>query len=511
MGFLSNVIYWRESGYFDAASHEKWLLHTWSLSVEWQFYIIYPIVLVALKRFLSLENVKRLIVVGTVLGFGFSVVATIKWPNAAYYLLPTRAWEMMMGGVAFLYPWSVSDAKKKALEISGLLLILTSYAFVSSDTPWPGHFALIPIIGSYLMIVANRQSSVITNNKVFQCLGKWSYSIYLWHWPIVVLGYYFNIESWYLYGLPLSVILGFMSFRFIEIFKFQSFSQWFDFWKIKLTYMTAIIFLLGCEVYLNDGHNSIDTTNNEMINKFPDYPEYCHIWGKNIRDINVDSFDCVLNPEKGDPKVLMWGDSYAGALDPFVQNVFRSTSVTSRTTSACFPSLDNNMLGGQPELCRAFREKIKSDLDANRYDVVFMAGRWEMMYRSYQENGLNSLFSAIDVASKSSKVVYVFAQPVLYEKNIYSEYFKVVNGFGVDFKRKDEQPQRLNALIESFITDKNYHNVYFIGRDLIYGGSDVDYTPDGLPFTFDQGHLNIHGSLTVSENFKKSKLYRFLP
>ncbi|MFS1927424.1 acyltransferase family protein [Vibrio breoganii] len=102
MGFLSNVIYWRESGYFDAASHEKWLLHTWSLSVEWQFYILYPIVLVALKKFLSLENLKRLIVIGTILGFVFSVIATMKWPNPAYYLLPTRAWEMMMGGVAFV-------------------------------------------------------------------------------------------------------------------------------------------------------------------------------------------------------------------------------------------------------------------------------------------------------------------------------------------------------------------------------------------------------------------------
>ncbi|MFS1936404.1 acyltransferase family protein [Vibrio splendidus] len=116
MGFLSNVIYWRESGYFDAASHEKWLLHTWSLSVEWQFYILYPIVLVALKKFLSLENLKRLIVIGTISGFVFSVIATMKWPNPAYYLLPTRAWEMMMGGVAFLYPWSVSEVKKKSIR-----------------------------------------------------------------------------------------------------------------------------------------------------------------------------------------------------------------------------------------------------------------------------------------------------------------------------------------------------------------------------------------------------------
>ncbi|MFS1931691.1 hypothetical protein BCU25_022460 [Vibrio cyclitrophicus] len=103
MGFLSNVIYWRESGYFDAASHEKWLLHTWSLSVEWQFYILYPIVLVALKKFLSLENLKRLIVIGTILGF---IQCYRNNEVAKPSLLPTpdRAWEMMMGGVAFFVP-----------------------------------------------------------------------------------------------------------------------------------------------------------------------------------------------------------------------------------------------------------------------------------------------------------------------------------------------------------------------------------------------------------------------
>ena len=93
--FISNVVFWREAGYFDAAAHEKWLLHTWSLSVEWQFYIIYPIALVVFKQLLSLKNLKRLIILGVGIGFLFNVVATIKWPDAAYFLLPTRAWEMM--------------------------------------------------------------------------------------------------------------------------------------------------------------------------------------------------------------------------------------------------------------------------------------------------------------------------------------------------------------------------------------------------------------------------------
>jgi peptidoglycan/LPS O-acetylase OafA/YrhL len=71
MGFLSNITYWKESGYFDAASHEKWLLHTWSLFVEWQFYIIYPIVLVVMRKFMSVKAMKATVLLGTALGFIF--------------------------------------------------------------------------------------------------------------------------------------------------------------------------------------------------------------------------------------------------------------------------------------------------------------------------------------------------------------------------------------------------------------------------------------------------------
>ncbi|GAL07089.1 O-antigen acetylase [Photobacterium aphoticum] len=121
MGFLSNVIYWRESGYFDTASHSKWLLHTWSLSVEWQFYMIYPVVLVLLKKCMSLTNIKRLLVAGTTIGFILSAYATYRWPNPAYFLLPTRAWEMMMGGLhSFTHYRTLKRLVKSTL--SGLVL-----------------------------------------------------------------------------------------------------------------------------------------------------------------------------------------------------------------------------------------------------------------------------------------------------------------------------------------------------------------------------------------------------
>lgn len=152
IGFISNIIYLKESGYFDAASHEKWLLHTWSLSVEWQFYIIYPLALVILRKLISEKTTKTVLLLGTILGFIFCVFSTYKWPDAAYYLLPTRAWEMMMGGIAYLYPFTLNEKKKKVIEWSGLALIASSYAFIDKENSWPGYLALLPVLGSFLKI-----------------------------------------------------------------------------------------------------------------------------------------------------------------------------------------------------------------------------------------------------------------------------------------------------------------------------------------------------------------------
>ncbi|WP_331459163.1 acyltransferase family protein [Pseudoalteromonas sp. NZS11] len=133
ISFLSNITYWTEAGYFDAASHEKWLLHTWSLSVEWQFYIIYPLVLVFIYKFITIKLMNYLIVAATFLGFVLCVFASLNWPNAAYYLLPTRAWEMMIGGVAYLFPIVINNKKKMLLERLGLALIVGSYFIVTKE------------------------------------------------------------------------------------------------------------------------------------------------------------------------------------------------------------------------------------------------------------------------------------------------------------------------------------------------------------------------------------------
>lgn len=358
VSFLSNFIYWREAGYFDAASQEKWLLHTWSLSVEWQFYIIYPLVLLALHKFLSLKVLKLLLIVSTAFGFFFSVVATYKYPNAAYYLFPTRAWEMMIGGVAYLYPFTLQENRKKLLEWVGLILVIASYLLISAENLWPGYLAVFPVLGSFLIIQAQRNDSLITANIVFQKLGAWSYSIYLWHWPLVVAIYRFSLPEYYIYiGMTLSVILGFLSYKYIEKIKFKkNFPTLLSYLKCKPVYIASIVAILSSVLFTTNGAdlNIRQAASSEQA-KFLDHYDAEH---KNLDEaywLKCNTYSslngkgtyetdpiCVKKQSKGG--VFLWGDSHAEALSLGLRTLLKSKEIPfyQKTSAGCNASLHEN-------------------------------------------------------------------------------------------------------------------------------------------------------------------------
>lgn len=216
IGFFSNVVYLNEVGYFDLAAEQKWLLHTWSLSVEWQFYLIYPLLLVVISQLFSKSSIKYFVLCGAVLGYVYCTILTVQSPDTAYYSLATRVWEMLLGGVAFLFPLSLNSGVKKWLEWLAFTLMLCSFLLISEEYAWPGHIAIFPVFGAFLLIQAGRESSVLTGNGVFQTVGKWSYSIYLWHWPILVLDEKFSLNINLLLYLFLTTICAYISFKFFE-------------------------------------------------------------------------------------------------------------------------------------------------------------------------------------------------------------------------------------------------------------------------------------------------------
>ena len=219
LAFLSNIKFWREAGYFDVASHDKWLLHTWSLSVEWQFYLLLPVGLMLLWRLVPRRRVVTRFVGGVlVLSLLLSVIVTTHKPDAAFYLLPTRAWEMLAGGLVFLLGLRPQHRAGRALELAGFGLIMVSAA-TTDATAWPGYHAVVPVLGSCLVLIAARSRSGWTSHAVTQALGRWSYSIYLWHWPVVVALAYLERAGEPIavaLGLGMSVMLGALSYRWVE-------------------------------------------------------------------------------------------------------------------------------------------------------------------------------------------------------------------------------------------------------------------------------------------------------
>lgn len=222
--FLSNIYFWRSAGYFDAAAHEKLLLHTWSLSVEWQFYLLFPLFLVILWKIrpgIKMWCFGGGLILLFVSSFVLSCIATPWKPTPAFYLLPTRAWEMAAGGLVFFAGRGLyfSVFFQKILEGLGWLLIAISFFLFSSDFLWPGGWALIPVAGTVLVMLANNQKSWISSSRLVQWIGTRSYSIYLWHWPLVVTLYYlgYHGNKYFIFmGILISFILGHFSYFFVE-------------------------------------------------------------------------------------------------------------------------------------------------------------------------------------------------------------------------------------------------------------------------------------------------------
>jgi peptidoglycan/LPS O-acetylase OafA/YrhL len=526
MGFVSNIIYWRESGYFDAASHSKWLLHTWSLSVEWQFYMIYPVVLVLLKKCMSLTNIKRLLVVGTVIGFIFSVYATYRWPNPAYFLFPTRAWEMMMGGLAFIYPLhSLKETSKKYFEWVGIALILASYAFISKDSFWPGYLALIPVLGAYLIIIANRSGSVITGNIVMQKVGLWSYSIYLWHWPVVVFGYYFQMQYWEWIGIPISVVLGFCSYKFVESIKFPALSS-ISFKPIttfKPLWMVVSISVVSLAItYSNGVYQRYDPKRVELdklILKGIVMPKrnngYC-FYSSDIVGFKVDKkigINCFLGKKNNRAETLLFGDSYAGHNEPFWDDIFKvnGKSFRSVVTNYCAPSFSSRFTGPMTapfyKQCLLNRAYLKESIENKRYKNIILAGSW---YDVSHEGYLSDLKEVVSLASKKNINVLIMPTPPSYNVNVKSLIEKNILGKQInwaEYKKDYTHDNFVNDEIAKIF--KNYKNVRFISRKALFEKKET-FTVDGIdiPYSLDGGHMSLIGSKKSADYFMRSDEYK---
>lgn len=335
--FLSNDYFFRKSGYFDPDSHKRLLLHTWSLSVEWQFYILYPILIFFVSKF-SLKITPKVIIVFFIISFSYSVLKSYSDPSYAFYMLPSRAWEMLLGGLVY---YAVKQNRCKANKdwcyFLGIFSIVISIFLYSPSTIWPGVAALLPTLGTALIIYAGKES-LPTSNFLFQKMGDWSYSIYLWHWPLAVALLLFDLEQSpaLITGLiSLSVVLGALSYFYIEnpTRKFLTSNNRI---YVSLLILVPIIAMLTVVklIRANEGVSKrlpehIFTVFDQANNKFPGVKK-CHN--------DKAGQDCSYG--EGDLGVIVIGDSHAVSLLGSIVDVVSGGKVLNWAKNGC-PTINN--------------------------------------------------------------------------------------------------------------------------------------------------------------------------
>lgn len=388
--FSSNILFWKETGYFETSAETKPLLHTWSLAVEEQFYILFPPLLAAVWKLggrWAAITISALFCVS----LGVAEIGSAKAPAAAFYLLPARIWELLIGTFAAIAirNRSASIPQKSTAEIGsmiGMTLIAGSIFLFDKSTPFPSAYALLPTVGALLVILFTNPNTLvgkILGHRVLVGIGLISYSAYLWHQPIFAFA---RIAPTQKVGQPtfaalslLTFVLAYFSWKFIES----------PFRNKKQTSPKAVLFLStsGAALFLTIGtYGHISDGNIGRYEK--DVTEYFQT--KNASDEFVWS---EKNKTRGlqfaasKKKILVIGDSNSGDL-------LNTLKATPRANQISFSSLKISVGCGNLFLSREIfnhlieKEKLStcSDNDdltsaKNREliaaaDLVFFASNW---------------------------------------------------------------------------------------------------------------------------------------
>lgn len=501
ISFISNITYWQESGYFDVASQEKWLLHTWSLSAEWQFYIIYPLLLIAMRKFMPIKKMKVTVLCCTVLGFIAGVIITYTWSDAAYFLLPARAWEMLLGGVAYLYPLNIEESKRKLHEWFGLSLILGSYLFISKDNLWPGYLAFIPVMGTFIVIQAKRNDSVFTGNIIFQKIGTWSYSIYLWHWPVVVLGYYFEFKNWAYIGIPISIFLGWLSFKYIESMKRDILLTW---KKLPSIFAVGCFLFVGIIGAISYSYISYEIENDpKRTDAFiigHNYYEKSHLKFNNAKEVTYFNGATDNNAD-----FIFIGDSHSAHYSYGIS--VGKLKIVHIWQSSCLGFIDYTTKPYASWMDEKWKRKcanLYKSVDINKEIPVIIAQNWgirevicisekcllsDKTYTELIENQLQKLFSYI-----GDRKIFIIGQVPAPQKSMILCTKKRINSCDETTTEFNGNTVKMNTFLNK-ISNHN-SNVYFINpfQAVCTDGNSCQTIINGKNIFFDNGHLSAYGS-----------------
>ena len=386
-GSASNFYFWRHSGYFDSPTSNP-LLHTWSLGVEEQFYIVFPLVLVLIRKLFP-ERLRTAVIVLFFLSLAYSAWLVYPHPITAFYMLSTRAWELLMGTALSLgmFPRLKNPVARNLASAAGLALIALADFTYSNSTVFPGLSAVAPCLGSALIIGAGESGPSLVGRflawRPIVFIGLISYSLYLWHWPIIVIQH-LGVFGPMQHGLVAisSLIMAILSWWFVER----------PFRKGPLRLGGRALFTsAGVVMLLFFAVSGYFIASGGIRGRFSPQAEHVASYlGKTSRDYELTRFpDCFLyenatfadfkpsvclNPDPAKKKTyLLLGDSHSAVIWAALAKSLPDANILQATATPCEPFL--HPVGSKP--CKQLMDFIfQQYLPAHPIDALFLSERW---------------------------------------------------------------------------------------------------------------------------------------
>lgn len=420
-----NIYLWRTAGYFTAHAAYQPLLHTWSLGVEEQFYLLLPGLLVLLCRY-SRRFLFPTVLSLCIASFCLSVYCGLRQPDFNFYLLPTRAWELGLGSLLAIIPaqFPIKKWLAETLSCIGLAMILCAAFLYNNDTIFPGVAALLPVVGTFLVIFANDHALTSTGKllslRPVVFIGLISYSLYLWHWPVLV---FFNISRCWMPGssplglrlllLATSIIIASLSWRYIETpFRkrtvLKSRPQIFAFAALT----TVVILLAGLSVHKMQGVPS--RVNAAVIQYENGKTDLAFREEVTLKNALAGQFTELGASDKHQPVyLLVWGDSHAKSVLPTLNRLCRDYKVrgvaAAHSSTAPLINFQSNGRGALKEHSMAYNKAVLDFISRKHVKNVLLVGYWNGYIRRGGNVG-RGLEETIDALKDTGTRIWIMKQ-----------------------------------------------------------------------------------------------------
>ncbi len=506
---LSNVFFWNDSGYFAASSETQPLLHTWSLAVEEQFYALFPLCLLLANRF-SKGSLRITLTFLIALSFCASSVQAFLGQTGGFYLLHSRAWELLLGAV--IAGGSIPSFRKglfsQCSAVLGLGMIMGAVFVFSKDTPFPGMAALIPCIGAALIIHIGRTTDTLTSRLLRKpplvFVGLISYSLYLWHWPLIVFQ---KNESILFSGLSSAASKALL----VCICFVPAILSW---WLIEKPFRsgptsifagfgvtTGLVAAIGIAGWFENGFPDrfspaeIEMASYLTYDPAPDYRAgVCFVMD------NSDKVDeSCLRSIEGRKNYILVGDSFAADLWTGLTNIFPDVNLMQATGAGCRPTLAQaTSTDVRQRRCATLMNYIFSDYLLNtKVDAVLLAGSW-------REDEIASISSTLDWTAKRGIKVILFGPKIQYDAPLPRILVSAiqVGDKTLPDRHRPTSFEKLDKLLSAVAYSKQVKYISFFS---LLCKEELCTHTDGLgrPMAFDTGHFTKFGSSLVAERLQQ--------